>query len=253
MNVIGVVRTAARGCLVHVILNPIVMLALSFTLVLGGIILVVVIREDDQSARAIEAAPTLGTSSVGKTAIVEARIGASNPARDGTLVAFVREAYRSCFESSTPCWIELERATPPLALDETEREVRIVNDDYQFGSTAQTVELAKPTLTDGTHRARGFEVGDTVLVIGTARTADEIEATTVYAGTKEEALDYLRRGSLGATIIGSAAALGGLVWGGFGVWILRRHLREIRQEQAEEAQQREAAQANGRKRGKRKR
>ena len=226
------VKSLARGCLSHVILNPMVMLSLSVIVIIGGALMLALVRQDNASARAIQQAATLGTDAVGGSAVVEARVSPTNPTVNGTLVAFVREAYSTCWESQ--CWVERARVTPPLVLDDIERPVRIVNDDYALGSTAHTVEEAQPTITEGTIRARGFKVGDTVLVIGIARSADEIEAQTMYAGTRADVLAYLSSGARVAVVGAWSAIVGGIAWGAFGVWVLMGHVREIRQEQRTE-------------------
>lgn len=224
MRFSGFIRSIAHGCLAQVVFNPLVMLSLGGVVVLIGGALVIGVRQDEARARVIESAEVLGTSAVGKTAVVEARISAQNPAVDGAMVAFVREAYRSCGDSS--CWVEVARLTPPLLLDERERSVRIVNDDYEFGSTAHTVEESQPTLTEGAVRSRGFRAGDTMMVLGIAQSASQIDARTVYAGTTTEAVAVLRGGARAATLSGFAAAVGGLAWCGLGLVVLRRRLRD---------------------------
>lgn len=246
-----------QSMLRHVLLNPLVLLAIA--LVSGGIGIILLLdvpAYTQRLARAEGLTPSTVASLVSSPqdseVMLEGHISASNPKLQHDFVAYVREEYRDEFLDGDTIqrWVEVKRETPPLLITLADGDVRLANDDYLFDTTAITIEEAAPTITKGAVQARGYTVNSPVMLIGRVETDGHVHAEFLYAGSRASYIAEIRRSADRSLPVGLALMLVSVITIGVAIREIRRFLREIAAEQLQ-AEQEEAAQARNQERPRR--
>lgn len=156
-------------------------------------------------AARIERLQPLGASrlrqmSPGSEVLIEGRISDAAPARFRSFVAYVRERHYLDADLSDTWRVE-ERVTSPFVLDASDGEVEITS-GYRLLNPISSWVAPGTTLTNPM-RYTGFEIGDSVVVIGTLiQTPDgvAVRADTVIGGTREAYL-AAQQGSLASSAL----------------------------------------------------
>ncbi len=191
------------------------------------------------SALQLTTADTLRWRTVGETVLFEGNLSTDNRAGFRDFLAYQRDRYAGK-DNDGPSkgverWVQLERVTPPLAIDSAGGKVSIVNSRYtlrnaprQWRSSVTERLLFGPD----SERVNGFVAGDLVVVEGKVtesapgtdgKRPRALEATVLFGGNHAAYLADLESGIVAAKIIGVVfVGVGSLL--AFIAWFLRVRL-----------------------------
>lgn len=123
----------------------------------------------------------------GQQVMIEGRIGPNHERLHGDFVAYFTEVHkqRRVRDDSSRSggyrwesyWEMIGMYRQPLAIDTAEHTARISSDSYDIHAPPHTI-------TQDDVRWRGFQVGDTVMALGTTQ-GGMLQASVVHGGTKE--------------------------------------------------------------------
>lgn len=152
--------------------------------------------------------------------LIEGRVSSQNPVQDQStgFVAYLIERreiyYDDQGEPDPGSWSLSQRVTPPLLVELPDGLVQIANDDYDLDN-ARTVDQRSSgqSFDEYDTRYKGFQVGDSVVVVGLLQARGEIpqiEADFIARGTRESYVSRQRNagiflcvGSVVVAIIGA--------------------------------------------------
>lgn len=211
-----------RSGLEKVLLNPIVLLPVGAVLAIIGAIIVAYVPSMQSRLRDIEQLRPWDQAEPGQPAFVEGSVSNRTPLIYHQFVAHVREEYQSVGRSST--WVEVARETPPIVIETNGKMAHVVNNNYDMETMDIILEEQSPTFTQGAVRSRGFVAGSSVFAIGKLEGAGDLVAEFLYAGTRADYAEYLRRSLRGSIWWGGGLLLGGIVLISLGVWRTHRFL-----------------------------
>jgi len=181
---------------------------------MAPVILLVGINAGTSSGEAarVERLPPLNASrlrqmSPGSEVLIEGRISDAAPARFRSFVAYVREKHYLDADLSDTWRVE-EWVTSPFLLDAPDGQIETMGGSYRLlNPTASWI--APGTTRTNPMRYTGFEIGDSVVVIGTLiQTPDgvAVRADTVIGGTRDAYL-AAQQGSLTSSALMSGVLI----------------------------------------------
>ena len=180
-------------------------------------------REGDRiAALPVISGTQLSSASPNTDILLEGVISERNPQLNGDFVAFDRELYMGVDDQDDPIWSLQQRQRPALLLDADGALVQTTA-NYAVSGYHQIIDpgLQDARKTRQTERIFGLVRGREVTVLGQVRTGSEgpeINATTIYAGNRDQFIATQYIGSQVTFWVGFGFGLFGLVFGGIGVW-----------------------------------